>query len=137
MKLFEMGVLKKSKQELELSLLQYENQFIKRVLLYTTLSTIWFCKRPCLQCAQNPAQTGADLRILKLKSISKFSLLGSTMPENKGEFESIMDSLGTDFKPSLLASTVLSQPIQATEDHGRGIMKFISGTPGQRSILAD
>ena len=73
-------VPKESKKELELNLLQYENQFIERVLLYTTLSTIWFCTRLRLCCALNPVQTWADLTILKPYSISQFSLLGLTKP---------------------------------------------------------
>ena len=47
-------VPKESKWELELSLLEYENQFIERVLLYTTLSIIWFFTRLRLWYTPNP-----------------------------------------------------------------------------------
>ena len=58
---------KESKQELELRLIQYENQFIEIEYYDKPLS------RPCLQSAPNPDQTGADLIILKLNSISQFN----------------------------------------------------------------
>ena len=56
------------------SLLLWTRLFIQihseTLWLYTTISIILFCTWLCLRCTPNPAQTGADLTILKPNYIS-------------------------------------------------------------------